>query len=154
MDMHQYNPAHDGAETIDLMMPQDAEMDDGPAEESHHRRGSYHRSDEDLRHGDHTDVKREPSPHGRRSIHDSERRHESEHRDQRSSRDHPQDDKYDRRPSATDRNGRRSRSKSPARGGAAGAAGAGAVRDRRVYVGNLAYDVKWTHLKDFMRESK
>lgn len=25
-------------------------------------------------------------------------------------------------------------------------------QDRRVYVGNLAYDVKWHHLKDFMRE--
>jgi RNA recognition motif-containing protein len=24
-------------------------------------------------------------------------------------------------------------------------------QDRRVYVGNLAYDVKWHHLKDFMR---
>ncbi|KAK3074063.1 g-strand binding protein [Teratosphaeriaceae sp. CCFEE 6253] len=25
-------------------------------------------------------------------------------------------------------------------------------QDRRVYVGNLAYDVKWAHLKDFMRQ--
>ena len=25
-------------------------------------------------------------------------------------------------------------------------------QDRRVYVGNLAYDVKWHHLKDHMRE--
>jgi hypothetical protein len=25
-------------------------------------------------------------------------------------------------------------------------------QDRRVYVGNLAYDVKWHHLKDFMRQ--
>lgn len=25
-------------------------------------------------------------------------------------------------------------------------------QDRRVYVGNLSYDVKWHHLKDFMRE--
>jgi len=24
-------------------------------------------------------------------------------------------------------------------------------QDRRVYVGNLSYDVKWHHLKDFMR---
>ncbi|KAK6364488.1 g-strand binding protein [Exophiala oligosperma] len=26
-------------------------------------------------------------------------------------------------------------------------------QDRRVYVGNLAYDVKWHHLKDFMRQA-
>ncbi|KAK9471010.1 uncharacterized protein V1510DRAFT_381920, partial [Dipodascopsis tothii] len=26
-------------------------------------------------------------------------------------------------------------------------------QDRRVYVGNLAYDVRWTHLKDFMRQA-
>lgn len=25
-------------------------------------------------------------------------------------------------------------------------------QDRRVYVGNLSYDVKWHHLKDHMRE--
>jgi hypothetical protein len=25
-------------------------------------------------------------------------------------------------------------------------------QDRRVYVGNLSYDVKWHHLKDFMRQ--
>ena len=27
-------------------------------------------------------------------------------------------------------------------------------QDRRVYVGNLAYDVKWHHLKDFMRQGR
>ena len=27
-------------------------------------------------------------------------------------------------------------------------------QDRRVYVGNLAYDVKWHHLKDYMRKGK
>lgn len=27
-------------------------------------------------------------------------------------------------------------------------------QDRRVYVGNLAYDVKWHHLKDFMRQGE
>ncbi|KAF9924195.1 hypothetical protein FBU30_005790 [Linnemannia zychae] len=42
----------------------------------------------------------------------------------------------------------RSRSRSPARGGAA----PNFLRDRRVYVGNLSYDVAWTDLKDFMRE--
>ena len=25
-------------------------------------------------------------------------------------------------------------------------------QDRRVYVGNLSYDVQWHHLKDFMRQ--
>lgn len=27
-------------------------------------------------------------------------------------------------------------------------------QDRRVYIGNLSYDVKWHHLKDFMRQGK
>ena len=27
-------------------------------------------------------------------------------------------------------------------------------QDRRVYVGNLSYDVKWHHLKDFMRSGQ
>ena len=27
-------------------------------------------------------------------------------------------------------------------------------QERRVYVGNLSYDVKWHHLKDFMRQGK
>ncbi len=27
-------------------------------------------------------------------------------------------------------------------------------QDRRVYVGNLSYDVKWHHLKDFMRQGQ
>jgi len=27
-------------------------------------------------------------------------------------------------------------------------------QDHRVYVGNLAYDVKWHHLKDYMRSGK
>ncbi|MCJ1298767.1 hypothetical protein MMC08_001557 [Hypocenomyce scalaris] len=26
-------------------------------------------------------------------------------------------------------------------------------QERRVYVGNLSYDVKWHHLKDFMRQA-
>ena len=28
------------------------------------------------------------------------------------------------------------------------------LQERRVYVGNLSYDVKWHHLKDFMRQGK
>lgn len=27
-------------------------------------------------------------------------------------------------------------------------------QDRRVYVGNLSYDVKWHHLKDHMRKGE
>ena len=27
-------------------------------------------------------------------------------------------------------------------------------QDRRVYIGNLSYDVKWHHLKDFMRQGE
>ena len=27
-------------------------------------------------------------------------------------------------------------------------------QERRVYVGNLSYDVKWHHLKDFMRQGE
>lgn len=27
-------------------------------------------------------------------------------------------------------------------------------QERRVYVGNLSYDVKWRHLKDFIRQGK
>ena len=27
-------------------------------------------------------------------------------------------------------------------------------QERRVYVGNLSYDVKWHHLKDFMRQGQ
>ena len=27
-------------------------------------------------------------------------------------------------------------------------------QERRVYVGNLSYDVKWHHLKDFMRQGR
>ncbi|TKA68567.1 hypothetical protein B0A55_08902, partial [Friedmanniomyces simplex] len=34
-----------------------------------------------------------------------------------------------------------------------GATAVAQQQDRRVYVGNLAYDVKWGHLKDFMRQA-
>lgn len=30
----------------------------------------------------------------------------------------------------------------------------GSQQERRVYVGNLSYDVKWHHLKDFMRQGE
>ncbi|KAF9098187.1 hypothetical protein BGX23_006791 [Mortierella sp. AD031] len=46
-----------------------------------------------------------------------------------------------------ERERRRSRSRSPA-----GSRAPNHLRDRRVYVGNLSYDVAWTDLKDFMRE--
>lgn len=47
-----------------------------------------------------------------------------------------------------DRGGRAARSRSPMyRRGDASSGG----DFRKVYVGNLAYDTKWTHLKDYMR---
>ncbi|KAF9126894.1 hypothetical protein BGW39_006275 [Mortierella sp. 14UC] len=47
--------------------------------------------------------------------------------------------------------GGRSRSRSPVSAPAAKGVAPNFLRDRRVYVGNLAYDVSWTDLKDFMR---
>ncbi|KAF9903884.1 hypothetical protein EC991_003221 [Linnemannia zychae] len=54
---------------------------------------------------------------------------------------------YDRAP-----RGGRSRSRSPVSAPPAKGVAPNFLRDRRVYVGNLAYDVSWTDLKDFMRE--
>ncbi|BFZ56842.1 g-strand binding protein [Savitreella phatthalungensis] len=49
----------------------------------------------------------------------------------------------------------RPRSRSPLRrGGAGGDVDMPDGDFRRVYVGNLSYDTKWTHLKDLMREGK
>ncbi|WPH00186.1 RNA-binding domain-containing protein [Acrodontium crateriforme] len=66
--------------------------------------------------------------------------------------------------SPDDRNRRGGRDRSPANGHRAERAQRdhqtmannreNSQQDRRVYVGNLAYDVKWHHLKDFMRSGK
>ncbi|KAF9311743.1 hypothetical protein BG003_007060 [Podila horticola] len=143
-------------EAVDVLMPTDMDGIDDIAEEAHHRRASYT-----------NDIKDEGRMNGSRERgREDERRNDDRSRDRgHSSREGrgshhnhssspnrggagggamERDDKYDRRPSGSDRERRRSRSRSPARHGA--------VRDRRVYVGNLSYDVKWTNLKDFMRE--
>lgn len=144
-------------ESVDVLMPTDMDGIDDIAEEAHHRRASY---TNDIKDESHMNGSRERGDREERG-HEDERRNDDRSRDRRhSSREGgreqqhrsgspsriERDDKYDRRPSGSERGRRRSRSRSPARHGA--------VRDRRVYVGNLSYDVKWTNLKDFMRESK
>ncbi|KAF9369769.1 hypothetical protein CPC16_004195, partial [Podila verticillata] len=141
-------------ESVDVLMPTDMDGIDDIAEEAHHRRASYTNDvkDEGL------NGSRERGDREERGRED-ERRNDDRSRDRGHSsreggRDHhhrsgspsriERDDKYNRRPSGSERERRRSRSRSPARHGT--------VRDRRVYVGNLSYDVKWTNLKDFMRE--
>ncbi|KAF9206372.1 hypothetical protein BGZ49_002568 [Haplosporangium sp. Z 27] len=110
---------------VDVLLPNDMDVMDDMHEESHHRRSSYHN-------------------------HDDESRGNSGGVDGRGRSHYDRDNKYDNRQHQhrTGGAGRRSRSRSPVRA----SAGSGDVRDRRVYVGNLSYDVKWTHLKDFMRE--
>ncbi|KAF9325120.1 hypothetical protein BG006_011380 [Podila minutissima] len=156
-------------ESVDVLMPTDMDGIDDIAEEAHHRRASY---TNEIKDESRMNGSRERGDRDERGRED-ERRNDDRSRDRRhSSREGREghhshrsgspsrggggggagaggamerDDKYDRpRPSGNDRERRRSRSRSPARHGA--------VRDRRVYVGNLSYDVKWTNLKDFMRE--
>ncbi|KAG0065665.1 hypothetical protein BGZ89_008056 [Linnemannia elongata] len=101
---------------------------------------------------------RSRSPAGRQHHEDSYR---SEHRAYETTSG-PRDDKYEtdrgeraeRRGSDYERapRGGRSRSRSPVGAVSSGRTAPNFLRDRRVYVGNLAYDVAWTDLKDFMRE--
>ncbi|KAF9987899.1 hypothetical protein BGZ75_010307 [Mortierella antarctica] len=122
-------------------------LEDMPHEESRHRRSaSYTRDDErnysinnSATNGDRSDSR------DRRGSLD-QRRSPSRSR----SRDRFREDKYDTERHLDRSSGPRNRSRSPARGN--GSTGAGSLRDRRIYVGNLSYDVKWTDLKDFMRE--
>lgn len=103
---------------------------------------------------------RSRSPAGRQHHEDSYR---SEHRAYETTSG-PRDDKYEtdrgeraeRRGSDYERapRGGRSRSRSPVGAVSSGRTAPNFLRDRRVYVGNLAYDVAWTDLKDFMREGK
>ncbi|KAF9987773.1 hypothetical protein BGZ75_000132 [Mortierella antarctica] len=156
--MDQFNGIQ-GGDTVDVLPPNDHDVMEDVHEESHHRRSAYpdddnrdygHAADHD-RHG-HSERDRTPDRHDRHHSHSEDQHRNREHNDR--------DDKYDRRTSLSNghnnearHSARRSRSRSPApRGGSSSGGGAGAVRDRRVYVGNLSYDVKWTHLKDFMRE--
>ncbi|KAG0347497.1 hypothetical protein BG004_007644 [Podila humilis] len=121
-------------------MDEDRHSDDQSREDNHDNR--RHSTRDDIQPDD--DYRRDGSP-SRRLTSD-------------------RDDKYDHRRGSAGGSGggrRRSRSRSPLRndGGnngsssnAGGSGGGNSVRDRRVYVGNLSYDVKWTNLKDFMRE--
>ncbi|KAF9901707.1 hypothetical protein EC991_005778 [Linnemannia zychae] len=139
--------AHQQDDSEDLLMRTDNDIIDDVAEEAHHRRSSYHEERRDSGDFDRNKpaLSRERSDERLHSRHDSE---------PHPNRGHDRDDKYDLRPtlnnygSSNDAAGRRSRSRSPARE----TGGSNTVRDRRVYVGNLSYDVKWTNLKDFMRE--
>lgn len=152
--MHPSNGSQN-TDPVDVLIANDMDVMDDMHEESHHRRSSYHHHDDDSRGGngvdEHNGHERERERGGGSGQYD---RHESNSRDVHESRSHyARDNKYD---SSTSRQhhrsgaSHRSRSRSPVRGGGVN----GDVRDRRVYVGNLSYDVKWTHLKDFMRESK
>ncbi|KAF8970529.1 hypothetical protein BGZ46_010425 [Entomortierella lignicola] len=147
---------------IDVLMPNDSDPieDVFHHEDPHYRRSSY-RQDDDGRDSRESrdrgiDPRRESRGHSRspdrsREYHDGNNSNSRHHNDR--------DDKYnsDQRRSSHehDRGGRtKPRSRSPV--GATGTGGrfnpANAPRERRVYVGNLSYDVKWTDLKDFMRE--
>lgn len=103
---------------------------------------------------------RSRSPAGRQHREDSYR---GEHRSYETTSG-SRDDKYEtdrgergeRRGSDYERapRGGRSRSRSPVGTTSSGRTAPGFLRERRVYVGNLSYDVAWTDLKDFMREGK
>ncbi|KAF9437608.1 hypothetical protein BGZ76_000065 [Entomortierella beljakovae] len=131
---------------VNVLVPNDMDVIEDIHEEPHHRRSSYHHEDNESE----LDSRR----------HESERDGYDQDRDRRHKDnvdDHPldekdrydRDNKYDVDNRQHGRSGtHRSRSRSPTRKGN----GSNDVRDRRVYIGNLSYDVKWTHLKDFMRE--
>lgn len=150
-NMEHIYTGHQQDDSEDLLMRTDNDIIDDVAEEAHHRRSSYHeerrKSDVDRDFDHKPALSREHSDERHHSRHDSE---------PHPNRGHDRDDKYDVRPtlnsygSTGDAAARRSRSRSPARE----TTGGNSVRERRVYVGNLSYDVKWTNLKDFMRESK
>ncbi|KAF9151563.1 hypothetical protein BG015_006507 [Linnemannia schmuckeri] len=101
---------------------------------------------------------RSRSPAGRQIHEDSYRSDHRAYETTSSSRDDKYDadrgDRGERRGSDYERapRGGRSRSRSPVGGSSSGRAAPNFLRDRRVYVGNLSYDVAWTDLKDFMRE--
>ncbi|KAI8355449.1 hypothetical protein B0O80DRAFT_449317 [Mortierella sp. GBAus27b] len=148
-------------DSVELLLQNDNDpMDDAfHREESHYRRSSFHHSDNRENNDDGRDRRDsrdrgvEGAKRGTRGRSRSPDR-SREHHSGSARNQHDRDDKYDgeRRSShhEHDRSARggRSRSRSPSRFGS----GSSAMRDRRVYVGNLSYDVKWTNLKDFMRQ--
>jgi RNA recognition motif-containing protein len=84
------------------------------------------------------DYSANTAPAARRSRSPTrDRENNSSYRDQRSPAANNYD-RSDRRPSRSEQPNMEDRQNSQ--------------QDRRVYVGNLSYDVKWHHLKDHMRE--
>ncbi|KAG0362620.1 hypothetical protein BGZ54_008557, partial [Gamsiella multidivaricata] len=155
MDSHNSNSVLP-ADTVDVLMPNDLDpMDDNyQLEESHYRRSSFNQDDAHDSNGDNRNRRDSRD----RGVLDDRRESRGRSRSPIRARDYSggsrndRDDKHDtdRRPSQhdNDRGGRgRSRSRSPGR-----SSSGSSLRDRRVYVGNLSYDVKWTNLKDFMRQ--
>ncbi len=123
-------------------------FEDIPHDDAHHRRSASYTRDNDRNYSIHNNTAngdRSDSRDRRRSL--DQRRSPSRSR----SRDRFRENKYDTERHQDRSSGPRNRSRSPARGN--GGTDAGSLRDRRIYVGNLSYDVKWTDLKDFMRES-
>ncbi|KAF9354790.1 hypothetical protein BGX26_007362 [Mortierella sp. AD094] len=163
MEMHTSSGSQNN-DPVDVLLPNDMDVMDDMHEESHHRRSSYHHHDDDNSRGGATGVDGRLGDDAERGGHERVRerehesnldrghydRHESDSRELHEGRGNfDRDNKYDNnRPHHRSGPNRRTRSRSPVRA----SAGSGDVRDRRVYVGNLSYDVKWTHLKDFMRE--
>ncbi|KAF9433168.1 hypothetical protein BGZ76_009807 [Entomortierella beljakovae] len=136
-------------EPINVLMPNDTDpIDDAFQNEDHHyRRASYSNQ------GDNQEGRRD----------DSRDRETNSRRDSRgrssspgsTSRRQDRDDKYnsDPRHSSAHENDRGGRGKPRSRSPSGRSSNAtSTLRDRRVYVGNLSYDVKWTDLKDFMRD--
>ena len=122
-------------------------LEDMPLEEPHHRRSASFSQDNKRTYSSNNPASGDRSDSRDRRGSLEPRRSSSRSR----SRDRFREDKYDSERHQDRSSGPRDRSRSPARGN--GSTGAGALRDRRVYVGNLSYNVKWTDLKDFMRES-
>ncbi|KAF9111983.1 hypothetical protein BGX27_004164 [Mortierella sp. AM989] len=145
------------ADQIDVLMPNDNDPieDAFRHEDPHYRRSSYRQEDglHDSRDNRESRNRGDSRRESRGRSRSPERSRDYHERGNNGSRHHDRDEKYnsDHRRSShheSDRGGRiKPRSKSPTRLNSISS-----VRDRRVYVGNLSYDVKWTDLKDFMRE--
>ncbi|KAG0252867.1 hypothetical protein BG011_006700 [Mortierella polycephala] len=146
----------DGGENL---IPENDNIEDDYREDAHPRRGSYQKDDReyspDREYNDDSDSRHRRDPHDRdvrdRSSSLDRGRNSYAARDSSQTREqyYDKDDKYDddrRDRPAGSRTRSRSKSRSPMRNTGSN------LRERRVYIGNLSYDVKWTDLKDFMRD--
>ncbi|KAG0238455.1 hypothetical protein BGW41_008178 [Actinomortierella wolfii] len=140
----------------------------GTSNSSHHHghhddRADYERGEGSGRHGHHSDYNSSNNhqdhsdQHRRRSLSRDRPAMPAVHYggDERSrDRDYRRDTDRDYRTSRDERydRGTNRRSRSRSRSPYAPSGSSHSYRERRVYVGNLAYDVDWTRLKDFMRE--